>query len=168
MNVHTWIEFSNHNAPSCSCSCTPTASTSAATTVSSSSHPQQTRLNRDDEHSQDPDHDISGVEDDEPTTPTTNVNNITNNNDRLLDATNASFDPKEKHSATANTTTVNHDDTASQTHENPRSRKRCRCRGAPHPEASLEGIHDTLHNLLGGGGEAGKGHMASPAVAGAY
>lgn len=146
VNVHTWTEFSNHNAPSCPCSChrtfspssaalssppsatSPWSSSTSQPLSSSSSSPSYSRTQEATPMATDPVHYVGKRDGDD-------ANDINN---------------------------VHADD------EQRKKKRKCRCHCSSRSEASLEGIHDTLHNLLGGGGKAGKGHMASPAVAGAY
>lgn len=167
------LPFSHHSVSFTSSSSSLPASSSSSTSSSMSSHPStlHERDNGDDtakkhslksdRHCRCPSHTSvadarldthRGPEEDDDEDKTWEVND------------------KDSTFTAAHISTVTDDDNAaSQTHENPRTHKhRCRCRCSPHPEASLEGIHDTLHNLLGGGGEAEKGHMGSPAVAGAF
>lgn len=79
MNIHTWVEFSNHNSLPFSCSCASISSASSAATTVPSSHPHRIRLNHDGKRSQDPKHQAVETEDEDPTTVKDDY--MTNDND---------------------------------------------------------------------------------------
>ncbi len=182
VNVHTWIEFSNHNAPSCPC--TPTASSSSTSSTASPTpsksaatanatpplnqqhHTVTMKYHEDDtdDVSEQDTKKVPGEFSDHTSPSCTSITSWSS----VAPASSYPWRPSQltTTSLSSSSSHLQAQDRECRYNEDEKKGKR-RCRCSPHPEASLEGIHDTLHNLLGGGGGGGKGHMASPAVAGA-